>query len=226
MTGKMVLWLLLSCVVTYFVCGIPFGLIIGSKEGHIDIRRVGSGNIGTTNVARSVGAKAAGLTLLLDALKGFLSTLIWSHVFANVLFMGNFERMAPTADFGWMPSIIFLFAIIGHVFSPYLKFKGGKGIAVGFGAALGYIPAVAMGLLLVFLVGAVPSRYVSVGSISTAISLPIWAAIFGYAPTTIYPLIIITLIVVWAHRENIKKLAHHQEKHFSFHHSGDKDKNA
>lgn len=210
--------LLVAAVVTYFVCGIPFGLLIASKEGHIDVRKVGSGNIGTTNVARSVGAKAGSLTLLLDALKGFLSTFIWQKVFCMAVFAGNASMVAPTGEFGWMASIIFLAAICGHVFSPYLHFHGGKGIAVGFGAALGYIPAVALGLLVVFVVFAVPSRYVSLGSSMAAVSLPIWGAVFGYAPATICPLVIITAIVVWAHRANIKKLVHGEERKFSFHH--------
>ncbi|MGN0070477.1 MAG: glycerol-3-phosphate 1-O-acyltransferase PlsY [Atopobiaceae bacterium] len=210
--------LLVAAVVTYFVCGIPFGLLIASKEGHIDVRKVGSGNIGTTNVARSVGAKAGGLTLLLDALKGFLSTLIWQQVFCAVLFGGNASLVAPAGPYGWMASVIFLAAICGHVFSPYLHFHGGKGIAVGFGAALGYMPAVAFGLLLVFVVFAVPSRYVSLGSSMAAVSLPIWAAVTGAAPATIWPLVAITVIVVWAHRGNIKKLVHGEERKFSFHH--------
>ncbi len=209
---------LLAVAVTYFVCGIPFGLLIASKEGHIDVRKVGSGNIGTTNVARSVGAKAGGLTLLCDALKGFLSTFIWSRIFAAVLFGGDMAQVGPFGAYGWMASVVFLAAICGHVFSPYLHFHGGKGIAVGFGAALGYIPLVALGLLLVFVVAAVPTRYVSLGSSLAAISLPIWGIVFGYAPQTIYPLVAIAVIVVWAHRGNIKKLVHGEERKFSFHH--------
>lgn len=215
-----ILLMVLSCAVTYFVCGIPFGLLIASKEGHIDVRKVGSGNIGTTNVARSVGAKAGGLTLLCDALKGFLSTFVWSHIFAAALFAGDMAEVGPFGAYGWMASLVFLAAILGHVFSPYLHFHGGKGIAVGFGAALGYIPFVALGLLLVFVLGAVPTRYVSLGSSLAAVSLPVWGCIFGYAPATIWPLAAIAAIVVWAHRGNIAKLVRGEERRFSFHHEG------
>ena len=112
--------------------------------------------------------------------------------------------------------MVYVACICGHVFSCYLKFKGGKGIAVGFGAALGLKWQIALGLLAVFIAVVAPTRYVSLASCSAAVSLPIWALIFGVAPISLIPLCVVSALVVWAHRSNIKKLLNHEEKKFSF----------
>jgi glycerol-3-phosphate acyltransferase PlsY len=118
--------------------------------------------------------------------------------------------------------VVYAAAILGHVFSPYLHFHGGKGIAVGFGAALGFMWPVSLGLLVVFVVFAVPTRYVSLGSIAAAISLPIlgWAI---YHPSNVFVILlgIVAAVVVWAHRANIGKLMRGEEKRFSFHKTSD-----
>ena len=151
-------WTLALTLGAYVVCGIPFGLIIAKREGHVDVRTVGSGNIGTTNVARSVGKKAAALTLLCDLGKGLVWMLLARWVLAALVFGGDAASLDRTTVFGASLSLVYMGCILGHVFSPFLGFHGGKGIAVGFGAALGLWWPVALGLLVVFLVFAVPSR--------------------------------------------------------------------
>ena len=107
--------------------------------GHVDVRTTGSGNIGTTNVARSVGKGAAALTLLLDLGKGLVWMLLSRLVLALVFFGGDAAALDHTTFFGTALTVVFLGCICGHVFSPYLHFHGGKGIAVGFGAATGQL---------------------------------------------------------------------------------------
>lgn len=202
----------------YLVCAIPFGLIIAKSEGHIDVRRVGSGNIGTTNVARSVGKRAAVLTLLCDLGKGLACMLVARYAIAAIALSADVSALDHTTLFGTSMSVVYLGCVLGHVFSPYLGFHGGKGIAVGFGAALGLWWPVALGLLVVFLLFAVPTRYVSLGSVCAAASLPPWCLAFGFPPVSVAPIVIVAIVVVWAHRSNIRKLVNHDERKFSIHH--------
>lgn len=220
-TPALVAWTVVFALGAYAVCGIPFGLIIARCLGHVDVRSTGSGNIGTTNVARSVGKLAAGLTLLCDLGKGLLWMLLSRFMLSFIVF--GHHGFAPELGFasaaGISMSVIYLFCVFGHVFSPYLDFRGGKGIAVGFGAALGLWWPVAIGLLVVFILFAVPSRYVSLGSVCAAISLPIQCFVWGFAPESIGVVVVVALVVVWAHRSNIKKLIAGEERKFAFHKS-------
>lgn len=215
------IWTAIAAVVSYLVCGIPFGLVIAAAMGHIDVRSVGSGNIGTTNVARSVGKKAAAATLLLDVLKGVVCVSAARALLAAVCLDGNAALLERGSEASVAVSVVFAACILGHVFSPYLHFHGGKGIAVGFGAALALHWPVAVGLLVVFVALAVPSRYVSLGSVAAALSLPLWCLAFGFAPVSVAPVAVVALVVVWAHRENIRKLLHGEERRFAFHKSGE-----
>lgn len=202
----------------YLVCAIPFGFIIAKSEGHVDVRRVGSGNIGTTNVARSVGKRAAVLTLLCDLGKGLACMLVARYAIAAIALSADVSALDHTTLFGTPMSVIYLGCVLGHVFSPYLRFHGGKGIAVGFGAALGLWWPVAVGLLVVFLLFAVPTRYVSLGSVCAAASLPLWCLAFGFPPVSVVPVVAVAVVVIWAHRSNIRKLVNHDERRFSIHH--------
>ena len=217
MNTGLVIATLLIMLAAYCICGIPFGLIFSSKKG-VDVRTKGSGNIGTTNVAREVGGGTAALTLLCDAGKGFVSTWLGGWILAELFFQGDPSLLAPNAAYGWCLGCIFLACICGHIFSPYLHFHGGKGIAVGFGAALGFSWPIALGLLVCWGLCVVPSRRVSVGSIAAAVALP-FLSFFIYYPVTWafeIPMILIALIVVWAHRENIKKLRDGNEAPMAF----------
>ncbi len=215
----MILATAVAAILSFLVCGIPFGLLIASSEAHIDVRKVGSGNIGTTNVARNVGKKAAILTLLCDLGKGLVCMLVARFALAAICFGGDMSALSHTTLFGTAMSVVYMACIFGHVFSPYLHFHGGKGIAVGFGAALGLWWPVALGLLVVFVAFAVPSRYVSLGSVCAAVSLPIWCVVWGFPLVSVIPIAAVAVVVVWAHRANIKKLLAGTESKFAFHHA-------
>lgn len=203
----------------YLICGVPFGLLVAGAMGHVDVRTTGSGNIGTTNVARSVGKGAAALTLLLDLSKGLVWMLLSRVVLAFAVFGGDFASLDHTTVFGTSLTVVFLACICGHVFSPYLRFHGGKGIAVGFGAALGLYWPIGLGALALFLVLVIPTRYVSLGSVFAAASLPVWCAVFGFPPVAVAPVAVAAVVVVWSHRENVRRLLHGEERRFSFHKS-------
>lgn len=207
-------------VVTFLVCGIPFGKIIARARG-VDIQKVGSGNIGTTNVAREIGKGAAALTLLLDAGKGALVTGLALWFFPAFITGG--VSVAPHGDAAGLEGLVTLAAICGHIFSPFLHFHGGKGIAVGVGTLLGFAWPVGLMELAIFLVIAVASKRVSAGSVTVAAILgPVFALIYGPNLGLDLLLELAGLVVVWAHRSNIKKLINGQEKEFSFHKRGDK----
>ncbi len=206
----LIISLLLVMLGTFFVCGIPFGLLVGHALG-TDPRTVGSKNIGATNVSREVNFFAGVLTAVLDIAKGFVCTYFGVRIIALVLLVPPVyflpdEPYLP--QHAWVSAFIFLAAICGHVFSPYLKFKGGKGIAVGFGAALGFSWPIALGLIVVWGICCFPTRYVSVGSIASAAALP-FLAFFIYYPVSIsfeMPFVLIAIIVIWAHRKNLRRL--------------------
>lgn len=206
----LIITLLLVMLGTYFMCGIPFGLLLGRMKGK-DPRTVGSKNIGATNVSREINFFTGALTALLDMAKGFVCTYFGVRIIALALSVAP-DYFLPTwphlPQHAWVSAFIFLAAICGHVFSPYLKFKGGKGIAVGFGASLGFSWPLALGLLVVWGLCYFPTRYISVGSIASAASLP-FLGFFIYYPVTLsfeIPLVLIAIIVIWAHRKNLQRL--------------------
>lgn len=208
----------ICAVVSFFVGAIPFGLILGRAFGHTDIRKAGSGNIGTTNALRVAGPKVAALTLLLDCLKGALCVIVSRALIASMGFGMPVSVMAPGGPGDWMVGVICLAAVWGHIFSPYLQFKGGKGIAVGLGVILAWYWPIGLSLLGFFIIGVAITKFVSVGSLAAAIGLPI-------ACVCVFPLssvglklcmAIIGITVVWAHRSNIKKLLAGKESKLSF----------
>lgn len=217
LTTNQIIALAVAMVITYFVCGIPFGLIIAMKKAGVDIRELGSGNIGTTNVSRMVGASAGALTLLLDALKGLVCTLGARAFFGAYLGVG-FAATGMGGSCDWVGALMFLACILGHCFSPYLHFHGGKGIAVGLGGSLACAWPLGCIVLAAFILVAVPTKYVSAGSITAAIGVPVVAMIM-YHPTPLATGVLwaIAVIVVWSHRENVRKLLRGEERKFAFH---------
>jgi len=181
-------------VVSYLLGSIPFGYLIGKMKG-IDVRQYGSGNIGTSNVARTVGKKAAMLTLLGDGLKGLIPVLL-----ARALLGGNVWAAAAG-----------LAAVIGHNWPVFLKFKGGKGVTTTYGAFLGiaWLPA-----LVTILIWILVSRTTRKASIAALISAPC-APILAYLATLLIPgaqlpvilFAVITFILIYIrHVDNIKRL--------------------
>ncbi len=173
------------------VCGsIPSGLWLVQAFHGIDIRNYGSKNIGTTNVFRTVGPKTAVLVLAADALKGIVAVAIVSHFFANPL----------------LDVVTALGALLGHNYSLFLGFKGGKGVATALGLLIFLMPKVALGSFGVWLVLVLLTRYVSLGSVVAAIVTPLLAWHLAYPTAYVGFAAIAAFFVVLRHKENIHRL--------------------
>ena len=186
--------------ISYFLGAIPSGYLIGKLKG-VDIRKQGSGNIGATNAFRILGAKAASVLLSADAFKGFLSCLL------APLIATEWTGVPISDDTASLLMIIAgLGAILGHSFTFWLKFKGGKGIATSAGVFLTITP-LALGIcLLVFSITIFLSRYVSLSSILAAICLPFSVYLIYHNLLISSITVVIALLVIYRHRSNIKRL--------------------
>ncbi|NLM53249.1 MAG: glycerol-3-phosphate 1-O-acyltransferase PlsY [Firmicutes bacterium] len=174
----------------YLLGSIPFGYLAGKLLKGIDIRQYGSGNIGTTNIHRILGLKPAIIVLILDVAKGLLPVLLARYF----------------TDSTTLHLVTGFAAIVGHNWPLFLKFRGGKGIATSIGVFIGLAPLVLLiGCIVGGLVIAV-TRYVSLGSIIGALSAPIAMIILDMPPVYIFFGIIICIMVIWRHRENIVRL--------------------
>lgn len=173
------------------VCGsVPSGLWLVQAFHGIDIRNYGSKNIGTTNVFRTVGPKTAVLVLLADAFKGILAVGIMSYLFHNPL----------------LDVITALGALLGHNYSLFLGFKGGKGVATALGLLIFMMPKVAVASFGIWLVCVLLTRYVSLGSIMAAIFTPPLAWYLGYPSAYVIFSVVAAFFVVLRHKENIHRL--------------------
>lgn len=178
-------------IVLAYLCGsIPFAYIIAKVVGKIDIRTVGSGNCGSTNVFRSIGKGAGIATFIADTLKGFIP--VYFAVFIDNTF-SYFIAVAAAA-------------IAGHMFTIFLKFKGGKGVATGLGVFSALMPLPSLIAFAVFGLVFVFSGYVSLGSICAAICLPLATYFSGYSVALVTFAFAATIFVVYKHRANIKRL--------------------
>jgi glycerol-3-phosphate acyltransferase PlsY len=200
---------LLVSVVAYLLGSIPFGYILVRLFLKEDIRSKGSGNIGATNVIRS-GSKGLGaLTFLLDACKGYVAVVLATHLAAwSSLPPVNHQNAAALAA---------LFAILGHGYTVWLRFKGGKGVATALGVFLALALYAALGGLAVFIVAVVLTRYVSLGSILAAVVFPIFAILFPHSPRTSLltaVIFIVPVIVIAKHNQNIARLMRGTENRF------------
>lgn len=202
----------LTCVLCYLVAfalgSIPSGVLIGRVFFGVDPRSGGSGSIGATNSNRMLGAKGGVAVLLCDMLKGAVAVGLARVTVFTSLFVG------AQADALLIGSAFFVIA--GHIYSPWLGFKGGKGISTGFGSLLVASPLIAAGIVVVFVIFAVATRIVSVGSIAAAISVTVWCLLFhmGSVPFAVFG-VLISVMVVFAHRANISRLVHGQEPKFT-----------
>lgn len=180
----------------YLVGGIPFGYLIGRMRG-VDVRTVGSKNIGATNVFRTVGKKWGFLAFALDVSKGLLPTLAA-------------KSFAPV---DWLPLAVGVTCVVGHMLTPYMKFKGGKGVATAFGMLIGLVPALVGVAFLVFVAAFALSNYISLGSCIAAafLAVGVWFPWLGTRGSGDLPqcilVTVIALFVIWKHRSNIKRLA-------------------
>lgn len=189
------LWTLLPFA--FLLGSIPFGYLVARAKG-VDIFAAGSGNIGATNVGRVLGKKAGTLVLLLDIIKGLIPAVIGLKV------LGSVEEGL------WLG----LAAVFGHTFSPFLKFKGGKGVATTLGLLIGATPLVALGSAVVFLPIYFTTRYVSLASIIGTASLPFIDWALGMPKMAIIVHSLIAVFVAFKHRANIKRLLNGTEPKF------------
>lgn len=210
-------WALLAAMPIGFLAGsIPFGLLIARAHG-IDIRAHGSKNIGATNVMRVLGKKPGALCFLLDVLKGLLPTLAAGLIAGTV---GRFD-IASTPALLWLAAMAC--PILGHMFSPWIGFKGGKGVATGLGSLLGVFPILTIagvGAFALWIIVVARWRYVGIASSLAAASLPVWitgsfiaARNIGWLSRPSYEAawpfllvgVLLAALVIFKHRGNIKR---------------------
>ena len=215
------LLLAIIVILSYLIGSIPNSILISKAVGGIDIRNHGSGNAGGTNVMRVLGWKYGLVVIFLDALKGAIAVVIISRLFYGPL---PFENVSPFDDFTLVQIIAGISAVIGHIWTVFAGFKGGKGIATALGMLLTLITVDMLIAIGVFGLVVLISRYVSLGSILAAISVP--ATLFirenlfhvdipGYS--TLFPFIIgVTALVIFTHRKNLIRLVNGNENKISF----------
>jgi acyl phosphate:glycerol-3-phosphate acyltransferase len=183
-----------AAVIGYLLGSIPFGLILTRLAGTQDLRSIGSGNIGATNVLRTGRKGLAAATLLLDALKGTAAVILAAYLARGT--DAVFANAAMLAALG---------AFLGHLFPVWLKFKGGKGVAVYIGVLLGLFWPGAVVFCVLWLATAYTTRYSSLSALVAAFITPIFLWWFGH-PALASLFAVLTLLLFWMHRENIKRL--------------------
>ncbi len=194
-------------IAAFLMGSLPTGYLVAKAKG-INIRAVGSGNIGATNVTRALGKGWGAFVLVIDALKGLLP----------VLFVRLYFTALPQHQLYTMMAVSGIFAVAGHVFTPFLRFKGGKGIATSLGMFLAISPTLAASLIVVWLLAFSITRVSSVGALCAAIAMPISAFfLFHGGPASdamMASTLFMALFIVFTHRENIKRLYRGEESVF------------
>ena len=193
MTSELLLWILGA----YLIGSIPTGYLLGKAYG-IDVRQEGSGNIGATNLYRTVGRKVGIYTLIGDCLKGFLPVLVASY-------LGYQENVQ---------ALIALAAVCGLVFSVFMRFKGGKGVATALGVFLALNPIAVLGALVAFVLCVVVWRYISLGSIVAAAVMPVMIYLRPHGTPLLIATALIAVIVILKHHANISRLVAGTESKF------------
>jgi len=189
---------LVLVLLAYLLGSLSFGLLMARMYGEADLRRSGSGNIGATNVARTLGKTAGILTLLGDGAKGLVA--VW---------------LAQTwGQASILPAVAACVAVLGHMFPLYHGFRGGKGVATALGVLLYTLPLPLLGGLLVWLVVVAIWRYVSAGSILAALVVPLLAALWSYPWSLVLAAVLIALLVLYKHRDNLHRLRQGSETKF------------
>jgi len=203
----MILKLSLLYLCSYLMGGIPFGVLFAKRKG-IDLMTFGSGNIGATNVKRALGGKVAMAVFVLDVLKATIPCVAARFVIQH-------QSHGVPAQAFWMAAG--LIAILGHCVSPFLKFKGGKGVSTALGMVIGTAPLVASASFGLFLVLLVSTRYMSLASMIAVGSAAVFGWFFPNQSRELVPLyILLTLFVAYRHRNNIKRLMDGTEPKFVF----------
>ena len=188
------LWIyLIGAALAYLVGSIPFGLVLSRLAGYGDIRNIGSGNIGATNVLRTGNKGLAGATLVLDAGKGAVAVLVGWH-------------------FGMeMASVAAVFSFLGHLFPVWLGFRGGKGVATSAGVLLAYLWPVGVATALTWLMIVIVTRYSSMAALTAAILAPILTLVVTWEAEPTLVVLALSLLVIFRHADNIRRLGAGEE---------------
>jgi len=194
-----VIWILGA----YLIGGIPFGYLIGRLRG-VDVRTVGSKNIGATNVFRTVGKKWGLIAFVCDVTKGLVPTALA-------------KGLSAESDPTWLPLVVGVTCVVGHMLTPYMKFKGGKGVATAFGMMIALVPALVGVAFAIFALTFACSHFISLGSCvaSLFLAIAVWFPVLGTRGAEDLPqAVLVTLIsvfIVYKHRANIGRLVHGTE---------------
>ncbi len=202
-------WIISGIIVSYFLGSIPTAYLFGRVLKGIDIRKFGSGNIGATNALRVLGRPTGIIVLILDILKGFLAVTVWGD------FILSRSAYLPAESL----LIVFgLACICGHIWTVFLRFKGGKGVAATFGVLLGLGIKIAglkliVGLaILSWLIVFISTRIVSLASVVTAVTLPLYMVLFKQSYALVLLSVILSAFIILRHRANLKRIYHKEEK--------------
>ena len=197
--------LLLVVIIAYLIGSIPFGYMIVRAKSGGDVRDTGSGGTGATNVSRNAGKAAGVLTLILDAAKGALAVVVAKLILSD----GNTD---------WLIAAVAVAVIVGHVFPIWLGFRGGKGVATGVGVFLALAPLAVLFAGVIFVAVVALTKYVSLGSILAAATIPLFVWLF-VDEVALKPLLTAAvagaLIIIYAHRGNIGRLLSGTESRIS-----------
>ena len=191
--------IILGLILSYILGSTPTAYLVAKKIKNVDIRRVGSGNVGATNAMRAIGTRGGLIVLVVDILKGLLPVTI----IATLCLSGNYDAnpLKIRCLFGF-------FAFLGHNWSCFLSFKGGKGVATAAGVFLGLVPGILLIAGGVWVIVVFATRYVSLGSILSAVSIPMLVIILNKPPQLVILSIALSILVVYRHKANINRLIH------------------
>jgi acyl phosphate:glycerol-3-phosphate acyltransferase len=187
-------WRAAALAAAYLLGSVPFSYLVARRHG-VDVRAVGSGNVGATNVMRSAGRAAGLLAFVLDFAKGALASQIALWV----------EPLGP------LPALCATLAVIGHMYPVWLRFRGGKGVATGAGAFLPLVPVATGAALATFAIVLAVARYVSLASIAGTLVLAFAAFLLGAPTPVVRAAAGMALLIVWKHRANLQRIAYGTE---------------
>lgn len=176
--------------IAYLLGSVPTGYILGSLAG-VDVQKAGSGNIGATNVARTLGKRQGIVTLLADTAKGYIPVIL-----------GLYLGLTPAES-----TYVGIAAFLGHLYPLFLKFRGGKGVATALGVFLALAPVAALFLIVVFAVVVIWSRTTSLGSMTAAVAAPLTLWLTAYPMSVIAMSLFLAVMIIVRHRDNIRRLA-------------------
>ncbi|HPC38068.1 MAG TPA: glycerol-3-phosphate 1-O-acyltransferase PlsY [Exilispira sp.] len=207
-------FIIIYLIISFLIGAIPTGLIIG-KIKKIDIRAQGSKNIGATNVTRALGPFFGILTLIIDSTKAFLPLFLLNPI-SNHFNLNLSSLNIELLNIELWKGLIALAILCGNTFNPFLRFKGGKGVATGLGIMLYLNPYGVLISFIIFLIVVIITRYISLGSILAVLAIIISSFFFLKSFYIIIAIFLIGFIVILRHKENIKRLLNSTENKFSF----------